>query len=214
MPPSTPVIAMNPYTVKVNSFMGDQLGLNILHCYVTATTDPTETEQNFADALSLALSVPYRAIMSTQAAYLGIQLFNSATVPTPFPTTSVNGSGPGGVGVQVMPGQVTGMITKQTSRIGRANRGRMYIPFPDVTSSVNVPPVPSALYTTRLDNIASITSGTLLVVTFGAVNITLQWILHKNVLLDTNWVTSTVSRRAWATQRRRGDYGRKNSLPF
>jgi hypothetical protein len=112
----------------------------------------------------------------------------------------------------VLPTQVSGIITKRSSFTGRANRGRIYFPFP-ATQSLDTDETPKAAYVTLIqayaDNIGALHSVTS---AGGSANLT-PIIVNRTLSHLVVWEDS-LARKRWATQRRRGDFGRTNVLPW
>ncbi|MCJ7620358.1 MAG: hypothetical protein MUP64_09100, partial [Anaerolineae bacterium] len=106
--------------------------------------------------------------------------------------------------------------SKRVITPGRRKGGRMYIPFPgegdnDATS------LPSAAYVARLATHATGVLNTLTVgVTFTAIPVVqaITYVGGVLILGATRTITEVRSSDRWATQRRRGSYGRKNISPL
>lgn len=189
---------------------GDQAALNVLHYLVTATSAPDLSEQLVLDAYTAFQKVPYANAISGDASFQGSSLRKE--------TAGVWGGyyyarDPAlGVGDTCMPRQTTGIITWRSPVGGRSGRGRSYIPFPGESWN-KAEGKPEAAYITLLT-----TLGNKLRVLTGL------------VLADANTIDMTVYIRKksdgsvsltdrysvpakFATQRRRGSYGRPNRVP-
>jgi hypothetical protein len=118
-----------------------------------------------------------------------------------------------------IPNQVSGLVTKLTGSAGRKNRGRMYIPFPSVADQDAVSQQPTANYVT---DIAAIATGIGVNAPFtfacGAGNtVTLAMLVYNFKASPPATVIATnafIARPRWATQKRRGDYGKPNAFPW
>jgi hypothetical protein len=113
------------------------------------------------------------------------------------------------------PRQVSCLIGTQTAIAGRANRGRVYIPFPSDTFVSAAGELTGAGFAI-LVNIAS-ALGPAVTLTFGGATTNMALtVRHPDVAVpvphtpSTTDVVSMVPAALLATQRRRGDYGRSN----
>lgn len=210
-----PIILDHLLKVVTYCQLGNQAGINI-HYFRPRTIEAPANSVTLANGLSAILGPLYRNLLCNLATYNGLTL-EDITAPTPFePQPSDSGVGVGIAGDEPLPAQVSGIITLKTGLIGRDNRGRRYIPFPAeddsiVTSSNNPYPIGSYVAFLNLLGAKLVTTS---VPVGGGNNVTLNGqILHHSDGLTTG-LDSYLSRQEWATQRRRGDYGRPNILPF
>jgi len=200
-------------SVKSFCFMQNQLGLNVLHYRVTETGGvPTdEIAANYFRALIGPLVI---AIMADLANFqgVGVQILS----PTAFPTIYDAEDPPlaGQVAGDPLPKQTCGLITKRTGFVGRAGRGRVYLPFPAESDST-ILDVPSAGYIALMEDYAA----ALLVIntmtvggdTAGFIPVIFGSVPGPN---QAKPITSWTKRTRWATQRRRSDFGATNTTPF
>jgi len=189
----------------------EQVGL-MVHFYRVAGISGTGTDLGTLAALiDTNLGPPILALLTTGSTYRGVR----ATVIDPLPPSaaaiSTDGSGPGLVAGDTLPTQVSGIITLVTNLGGRAYRGRKYMPFPGEADN-DPGAVPSAAYQAALTALAPKFTATL--TSAGANNVTLLPILwHRKTRTYTD-LQGAVAKPLWATQRRRGMFGRKNVLEF
>jgi len=181
---------------------------------VTATTAPSVSDQNFADQLATFIQGNYAALLSTLATFWGVSV---QAVPPTAPSPPANSAGapvPGTAAGDMLPSQTSGIITLRTAAIGRRNRGRVYVPFPAEADS-SPQGRPTVGYIGRLGNLAAQLTLPLTIAAGGGTAIVEPVIYHR---LDTpptsTFITAAVARPLWATQRRRGDYGRPNPPPW
>jgi len=208
--PLTVLVPGNILQVKFFAYMDPQLGINVVH-YKVLSTIGSPTSATVAENLETIQVAAYPPLMANAAATDGVSCQNLSVLPLEEPQLSIAVPTGGSVVGAPMPGQVSGIITKRTGLTGRANRGRMYIPFPgqgDSTSSSE--PQPSPSYVTRLNALISLLFGAPIVISTGGDGCTIQpGIYHRATGTFTNGAGGT-ARSKWATQRRRGDYGRPN----
>jgi len=212
---ATAIAIDDVFEVKLYSYCRDQLGLNVLHyvCTQAPANPPANTIGILATAVDAKFAVPMKGAMSSEASYEGASLRFLGPGLQSMEFVETTGAGVGTTAGDVLPTQVSGIITKRTLRPGRAFRGRMYIPFPSETNS-DTKALPTAAYLAKL---ATISTALLQVISDGVapIPVELSLIVGKGIsAANTRLVLSTTNNRKFATQRRRGSYGKANVLPF
>jgi len=178
------------------------------------------TDQDVADQVDAAVAAPYKDLMPADAAYRGAQCtILNVTPPYLARTIPASANANAGVGVAAgapMPGQVSGLISLQTTRASRAGRGRTYVGFPAMVHD-NGAGNPTAAYVALLVALADQIAVGLSISTGGRTATLVRVLLHTinkfEVVPPPDGIISFVARAKWATQRRRGDYGRLNVSP-
>lgn len=191
---------------------GQQAGLNIRHYRVDAIVLPEPPIQAAADQMSSNFAAAYQALMSNQATFLGALVRRVRPLPPSSPVQGILLSGPGTVGGDILPKQTTGVITVRTALAGRANRGRIYVPFPAETNS-DTAGAPTAGYVTNLTALANMHAA-VFTVAAGLGSATWTPVIFHRVAGTATPVTTALARPFWGTQRRRGDFGRPNLPPI
>lgn len=212
------------YLLRVFTYITTQSGINRVYFRVTNVTGTPVTEGEVIDAFSSALAPLYKPLISVQAEYVGADIRDVQGTPLPVASASVVGQGMGSDTTALLPGQVSGLISTLTNLSGRQYRGRMYVPFPGLASSNgNIPPAPTAAYVTRLNNLgAELFTPTTINNVAGTGTVTLSPVLHHSqpkgtpppVIPPDTFITGFRGNSLYATQRRRGNYGRTNPLPI
>jgi hypothetical protein len=133
------------------------------------------------------------------------------TLLTPVGNTTGNGFGDNAG--DALPRQTSGIISLVTALGGRKNRGRVYVPFPSETDNA-IAGHPTAGYVTALGDLAAILTGPYIGVGAGGNTNDLQPVILHRVDGSVTPITGHFERSFWATQRRRGDFGRPNTGPF
>lgn len=211
----TPIQVDDIITVRAVTYDTDQLGLNTMHYVVNATGSVVNTDQDFANNIDGLLAPLYIQVLNNIATYRGVsvQIRRAGML---FAAAFSNGNeGPGTAGAVALPRQCCGLVGYTTALAGVRFRGRMYIPFP-ATASDNGDGLPSGGYTADIFNISQLFFGY-----NGPITPTgptwLPAIIHapgiSAVPLPTP-ITGSFSVGKWATQRRRGSFGKQNPLPF
>lgn len=203
------------YKYTFQCFMGDQLSENVRYFQVTAVVGASD-QLAFQSSLDTIL-IPFYTNAMTNAAYVAGSLlqYSPANVPPNLPTINVYASTdhPGTAGTTPLPSQTCGIYTLQTPFAGRKYRGRSYIPFPDYADSLmGAIPIPTGAYFGKVADIATVCSGSEIVTTGGGAT-TIEWgVWHRatgTITLNTDFRVT----QKWATQRRRGNFGRPNAAP-
>jgi len=198
--------------MKFYCFMDEQLGINQLHYQVTNITGTGLELEEIAELMSLRVSDEYKALLTNDAAYRGAsaQTIYPGAASTVYYDNSGAGSGTGGT--EPMPKQVAGIVSWKTALAGQAQRGRSYVPFPDETDNEGFGK-PTDDYVERLGEWADKVTGTITLVSSPNTMDMRQVVVGASINLG-KFVTSFVAKPNWATQRRRGDFGAKNTSPI
>lgn len=189
----------------------DQAAANTFCYQVLSIGSPPATDFDVTDALSSI----YATILSTMpndAIYQGAQGVIVRSTLAPRNVQSTTGAGSGVAGATALPRQVAGITSWYTPFRGRSNRGRTYWPFPSVTQDSG-DGVPNGGYTGTIGTIVTALMGLTSISASGRTATVQMRIRHRKttgaVVID-----SGVTRAVWATQRRRGAFGRQNRSPF
>jgi hypothetical protein len=212
---SIPVLG-NIITMRVWTTQAEQAAVNTFHYLVVAVGGTGANLQTIADAFDTAISADWRSLVPSECEYKGAQAYVDQ-VPLPnFAIGNAHAGGGGAAGV-TQARQACGIITWITAFAGRAFRGRSYMPFPPTTDDQSGG-IPTNLYLAALstmagDLLAFGTAGT------GGNTTTMQMVLlHKKnkagVTPPPSAITLGFPRPRFATQKRRGSYGRANSSPI
>jgi hypothetical protein len=201
--------------IRLYCRQAEQLGVNVLHQQVTLITNPAITDQMLCDELSNQFGPSLRNLMASDASYFGLALARFVgTLPVTLAVSRV-GTGVGGAAGVSLPRQTSGLLTLRTVLPGRANRGRMYLPFPassfDITGGV-----PNSTYNGfafgTMNQVIGPSTYHITGAVIGDVDL-IGVVKHRTPFGFTPFSTGTVQPR-WATQKRRGSYGRPNVDPF
>lgn len=204
------------YQVKIFCKFAPQLSVNIRHYIITAVSNPG-TEQKLCDAVSLALGSAIKPLLAGLASFFGVETQKLVGAAFVTQATSNSGIGSGSVTSDGLPGQVSGLISLRTGLPGRANRGRLFIPFPaEADNNATLAfPAPDLSYITRLATLGLLLV-TLTVTTTDspASVVTLAGQIYHRGSNSFTPATTAVGQPNWATQKRRGGYGAPNANPF
>lgn len=197
------------YQIRIRVIAGVQEAVNVLHMRTTLEAGNGATPIEIASVLSAEYAPLYKAVLSDSAIYQGVGVQRIRPLPVGVEAFSPIGAGAGVVPDDPLPQQVSGLITLRTSLSGRRQRGRKYIPFPaEFHNDDDV--MPSNAYLNGLISLAQefVSADTIV----GALGTTgLNPVIFHRDLGTSDLVTSAVARATWATQRRRGGFGRPNT---
>lgn len=146
--------------------------------------------------------------MDPASVFLGAKASMVNVVPKPLSGIALDGTAGAAVST-VISTQTSGICTLKTALAGRKYRGRFYMPFP-VADNVDTDGSPNAGYVADLDTLAGDIVTDITITPAGGSSEISPVIWHKATSTFTP-VTGHTARKEWATQRRRGQFGRPNS---
>jgi len=198
--------------VRMVTLQRNQLGINVLHFRVFSNTSQTITDVSAAERISFLTHNLIKNMTGPDCIFRGIGV--SVIKPDPHPEVVwVADSGPGNAAGEPLPSAVSGIITKRSLLAGRANRGRIYVPFP--TEEANgADGHPTGAYVVKMTAYALAVLDTVTITDIGGVCELFPIIPHGPTVATHVDVDSFVVRSLWGTLHRRGDYGKLNVAPF
>jgi hypothetical protein len=193
----------------------DQAAVNTLNWRCSLVTGGGANNQEVANAMDTHVGAQYPGLLGTDASYNGVQVMLPLTAPLPATVFSTASAGGGVLTAPTMGRQLCGMVSLNTAFAGPRYRGRIYIPFvPALEDSAHG--VPSNAYLALLIAFCGII-GSPITCVGGAGSVTLTpCLLHRSTAIvpRTTDVVGVGPRNKFATQRRRGSYGRPNVAPI
>lgn len=197
---------------RIVCLTGQQVSINVRHYRITTVVAPEPALSDIAFELDDEFGFFYKRQLSSSASYRGVGVRRIAPGPRTVESVYTANSGPGTRGADLLPKQVSALVSLRTAEATRRGRGRVYIPFPSETDN-NPDAVPSAAYLLDLAGLASGFDNAVVVLAGGGSLTVTPGIFRKADGTFRN-ITSVIARDRWATQRRRGDLGRTNTSPF
>lgn len=189
---------------------GEQASVNSFYYKCSAVTGQV-SDVAAAVQFDTMIAAVLKPLISNVATFLGTQCRVMKT-PTPASADTNANAGPGTGGVDGLPRQIAGLITKRTNLAGRGYRGRLYLPFPSTDS--NVGEAPSIPYLALCDNLTLALFAFTTITDAGAASATVSQVLWKKPPVSPVPIVALIPQGKWATQRRRGSYGRPNVSPI
>jgi hypothetical protein len=190
----------------------EQASENIVHYHIGPTPPPTATDLDFAAAFDGSIASTVKSMMGSVTSYRGCGARILFGTPTNRMQVSVANAGPGTSGTGALPRQTAGLIATQTDFVGRSQRGRFYAAFPAGAFDTG-DGLPSAGYVTILNTLGALLYQVTSIAVSGRTANFVPVILHRKTKTG-DQILSYISRTVWATQKRRGSYGRANPSPF
>jgi len=201
------------YQVSPMCFYDDQLGILALHMSVQSVVAGGPTDLQLAAFLDNVWAPLIKPTIPAVVDYIGFQVQKVFPAPRLNAAHSVAHAGVGTATGNPLPTQTAGLINGSSSVPGRSGHARVYPAFP-ATSHNDTDASPTAGYLTLLDNIAAELLINRIVAGAGAATATLAYGVFSRKLGVCSPFTETGPEDGWATQRRRGFFGRPNVRPF
>lgn len=193
-------------------FDSEQASVNVMHYQVTALGAQPANDNDFAFALDAAVFGAFKAILNNLATYRGIEAQILWPLPFRLAVSAVSNAGVGTGGAIAAPRQVTPLTTWKTATAGRHGRGRTYWPFPP-SNAITADGVIIAAYLTALQTLYNAYLNFSNFTVTGR-NATVALSIYDRVAHTALPVASAVTTNKWATQKRRGSFGRSNTVPI
>jgi len=205
--------------IQARAWCGDanQVSVTTFHHRVDAATGPICTDVDFLTAWDTIYAPEFWGLLNNNASYLGSTVQILSPGPLGLLRKSIVGAHVGIGGADALPTQTSGLIRWGTNQGGRAYKGRVYMPFPSEQAN-NTTGYPVAGYIVGLDAIGNeYVNHTAWTLNGGNQTIVPVLVHRKNKAGVTplpTQISSWQSSNQWATQRKRGAFGRPNSSPF
>lgn len=204
-------------TFRVWSVVAEQAAVNTFHYLIGAITGVGADLGDAASAFDSLIATDFKMLLQNNAQYRGVQAYVNH-LPLPLAQVSTAGAGAGTGGTVGQARQTCGISKWLTDFAGPAYRGRTYWPFPPTADDSGIG-VPSAPYIVDLQTI------TVLMFTFfsipgtvsgaAACRMVLKHGINKSGVIPPPTLITTLSvDPVWATQKRRGSFGRANVSPI
>lgn len=207
---ATSIVANQLLEAKVFTQNFAQQGINVLHFNVASVAGGVVNDSALCSAMDAILAPLYKAYLPTVCSYRGMRLQIISAVPIPVAVKSQGNAGAGTVAQDPLPSQASGLVTKLSNTGGRTGRGRLYLPFwPEGTNDASG--YPSAAAQVQMDAISAVIFVSWAVV-IGGVTVTLTPVLYNRTTKVTINITSWTPRSRWATQRRRSEINRADTI--
>lgn len=197
--------------VTIVTLLNNQVAENNLHWKVQSISG-SPTDQQLADIVDTNVAPTVKACMGANTSYRG----TLAQIIFPLPIyrrVGQNASAGAGTGSgNALPGQASGIITWESIFAGPAARGRMFVPFP-ASGFLSSTEFPTNGYVTALTAVGNAITA-IVNIGSGGNTAVMSFCLYNFRTHVTTPITTFIPRQAWATQKKRGDYGKTFSAPI
>jgi hypothetical protein len=201
--------------VNFLTYQRGQEGVTTSHWRVENFTGLNPTLEELVTAADGDLSTQFKMMPNATCIYAATTLRRINTIPVSVLYFERGNTGVCTGGAHPLPQQVSGLVSFYSNVAGGTGRGRQYIPFPAVTDVDNVAPErPTAIYVGNLNGWAGLMIGPRTWGYNGGLDTcTVAGVIWSRKANTFRYMTVGLARTIWATQRRRGDYGRPNPVP-
>lgn len=156
----------------------------------------------------------WKALLYNSAFYHGCRVRRMLPANTDAWETSTAGGGAGTAGAVALPTQTAGLVRLKTAHLGKHGEGRIYVPFPAAADNIT-DGVPRVGYISAAVALGGRMSTQRIIVGGTGGQIAVTPIITSPPAFTTQYdVTDSGAADAWATQKRRGSFGRFNVPPF
>lgn len=188
-----------------------QLGQIDLACEISSVVGAF-TDDDLADAMDALFGPLLKPWMASVSSYIGTVVVRLNPAPVSVSVASAVAAGVGSTGNDQLPTQCAGLLTLRTRTIGRSARGRAYIAFPCL-SEVDPTGVLSAGALVTLGNLATALTTVLVMSPGGGVTANATFGVWSKKLSSFFPFSDAAAANGFATQRKRGFFGRRNVEP-
>lgn len=212
---STPLTTGTLLEVQLWCSDFEQTSVNTFHYAVTEIGTGAVTDQDVAndfDGIFGSSLDGIKTVLYNNALYRGTQVRIIGPQPQPVAVHSITNQGVGTGGAIGIPRQATGLTSWKTNFTGPKFRGRTYWPFAPSAEDVSFG-APSAAYVTAINQIADALIDKV-TVTAGGDTAHIMFGVRQRRTVSVVKIVDRMTAQKWATQKRRGSYGRANTAPF
>ena len=205
---SYPIATGDFVQISTHCFAGNQESVNTCYYLCGGVSGGGINDSQVAQLFTALVAASYKAWMPDTASFS----YGACQIVSPIrrPEQVYGGSaGVGTFGDTLTPTQTSGIIQKKTNLASRRGRGRIYPGFPSA-NAVGLNGQMIALAFTRLTAIAAAWP-TVWIPTVGGASVTLSAFVIDAAFTGGSEVTDWNPLQLWATQRRRGEFGRHNT---
>lgn len=194
---------------------GNQAAVNTYYFGVNTVAGGGVTDLVAAQEFEAIFAPGYKLCLNNNAVFNGVQcqILRNGGAFIAQNSNALTGAGTGGA--ISLPRQVSGLISWKTDKAGQKNRGRSYLPFFSTTSDVG----DGSMNAGTQANVVAIANLLVALGTLGTGGVTSHFIFSlkhgapKNVQPLADPIISGSVKPQWATQRKRGFFGRPNVSP-
>lgn len=204
--------------IRTVCYTPEQISMNVLHYQVVTQGIAPMDLGRMALALDNQWNDPYKALMSSASKWRGVGVQN-LMVPRTLEYTNATHTGDGTAGAAMAPTQASFLIKIRAPLAGRKNRGRIY---PGLMSMNHIAATGELTIggSAALQDLIDTLGPAINLAQDGQTCLITLTVRHPDAIVAgvrvPQWSTADLITGSLliATQRRRGDYGQHNSIPF
>lgn len=185
--------------------------INTVYYIVTSIGGSPATDHDIAQAFDAANAGTFQAALPTDTHYDGVEVSIVTFAPPGVTQKAGTGAGAGVWASIAMGNQVSGIISWITRFAGPKYRGRLFFPFPGV--STILAGIPTGAYLAVLNAVAAAIFGFTTVAVSGRTCSLLQVLYHRTTKTF-DYISTASLPDKFATQKRRGNYGKNRQPPI
>jgi hypothetical protein len=195
---------------------GNQAAVNTFYYAINASAGSGCSDLEAAHEFEILMAPLYKVNLNNNAIFNGVQcqILRAGNKFIAQQSIALTGAGTGGA--VSLPRQCAGLISWKTDKAGQKNRGRTYLPFFSSSSDVGDGSMNAGTQT----NVLAVATTALAIGTLGTGGNTSHFALSlkhgapKNVQPLADPIINGTVKPQWATQRKRGFFGRPNVSPI
>jgi len=191
----------------------EQGSVNTINFQAGNSTGGSITDQDVANYFDEFYGSTLKDFIANTASYQGTTCRIANLLPLPVPALASAHSGVGVAGAVGLPRQTAGLLDFRTAVAGPGGRGRMFFPFPATTANETLGK-PLAGYVTSMSNFGTDLIAVAFIPGFGGASLQVSFVLWSPTHARMVPIVSAFGATSWATQKRRGGFGRPNAGPF
>jgi hypothetical protein len=199
--------------IKTYCQNSEQMSVNTFHAVANPIFGGGVNQATIAAKWDSLVAPLLKPMMAPDSTYYGVSVAKIWPLPRTAFDISIAGRGAGTAAPPSLPRQTSFPFTLTTSGAGRNQRGRWFIAFPAAAFNA-AGGVPTAAYLLLVAPLVTQVGGGFLAgsLVTGTTMTTILW--HSRTKTFDTVTGANPAVLKWGTQRRRGSYGRPNSVPF
>lgn len=191
----------------------EQGSINTIFYRVVAVTGAV-TDLDAAALFDAAIGSNIPPFINTEASYLGCTVRIANRLPLPIAQRSTGAADDGQASGLPLPRQSCGLISFRTAVAGPGGRGRWFMPFPAASSNA-AQGKPSGGYAASLATFGLLLKNTIAIPALvGGGSADIAFVLWSRKHATMRAIEDIQASPIWATQRKRGAFGKPNTSPF
>lgn len=200
------------FQIRVWSVLAEQAAVTTHNFKLGVVTGLLDL-QDVARSADAIIHTAYKGIMTSQATYRGIQAYLLNVLPLPVPQVETANAGAATGGAVAQSRQTCGITSWKTQFAGPGNRGRTYWPFPPTSGDESIGE-PNEAYIDAVQTLNALLFASMVITGIDGSATAFLVLRVRRTPSAPIAIESFQTQQKWATQKRRGSYGRVNASPI